>query len=324
MNKPIHDFLEHLRHERNYTEMTCKSYQYDLEKFFNFILNEGVLMDEVDAIVIRNFLTEELNAGVSKRSCKRRLSTLKHFYDFCYKQELVKDNPFILITYPKTDKTYPKTLYRDQVQEILNNNAKRTDNLMLRDQAILYVLYYCGIRASELVNLRLQDVSFRTRTIRVFGKGQKERIVPFTEECKTALQEYIDKCRPILLETKHTQTSLLFLSEHEFDPNKLEEDPLDPSKVKPKEPKLTTRGLEYILDQIEEKTGTFLGLHPHILRHSFATHLLENGADLRVIQELLGHESINATQIYTHVSAEAMKQEYIDSFPRARKKDNDK
>ncbi len=313
MNKPIHDFLEHLKYERNYTDATVKSYQYDLEKFFNFIFNEGVLMDEVDVIVIRNFLTEELNSGVSKRSCKRRLSTLNHFYDYLYKQKEVKDNPFLLITYPKTDKKYPKALYRDQVQEILDNNAKRTDDLMLRDQAILCVLYYCGIRASELVNLRLQDVSFRTRTIRVFGKGQKERIVPFTEECKVALQEYIDKCRPMLLETKHTQTSLLFLSNHEFDPNNTE-----------KEPKLTTRGLEYILDQIEEKTGTFVGLHPHILRHSFATHLLENGADLRVIQELLGHTSINATQVYTHITTEAMKQEYIDSFPRARKKDNDK
>jgi integrase/recombinase XerC len=212
---------------------------------------------------------------------------------------------------PKVDKTYPRTLYRDQIQEILTNNAKRTDSLAERDQAILSLLYYCGLRAAELVKLNVQDINFRNRVVRVMGKGRKERLVPFTDECKDAVQKYIDNSRKVLLSKKKIPTAKLFISDH----GQVELD---------KEPVMTTRGLEYILDQIEEKTGTFVGLHPHILRHSFATHLLENGADLRVIQELLGHASINATQVYTHVSAEAMKQTYIDAFPRARKKEEDK
>lgn len=324
MNKPTHDFLEHLRHDRNYSDMTIKSYERDLDKFFKFILGEGVLMDEVDSIVIRNFLTEELNSGVSKRSCKRRLSSLKHFYTYLCREKIVKDNPFLMVQSPKTDKTFPHALYKDQVQEILKANAKRTDDLAIRDQAILSLLYYCGLRASELVNLKVQDINLKNRFVRVMGKGRKERLVPFTLECKDAVQNYMDKVRPSLLAKKKVETPYLFLSDYPYDPAKMIQDPNDPTKLIQKEPKMTTRGLESILDSIEEKTGTFVGLHPHVLRHSFATHLLENGADLRVIQELLGHTSINATQVYTHISVEAMKQSYIDNFPRARKKDNDK
>lgn len=311
MNRQTKEFLDHLQYERNYSDKTIENYQRDIEKFFNFISKEGILMDEVDLVVIRNFLTDELNSGVGKRSCKRRLSSLKHFYQYMVDEKILKENPFIFVDSPKVDKTYPRTLYRDQIQEILTNNAKRTDSLAERDQAILSLLYYCGLRAAELVKLNVQDINFRNRVVRVMGKGRKERLVPFTDECKDAVQKYIDNSRKVLLSKKKIPTAKLFISNH----GQVELD---------KEPVMTTRGLEYILDQIEEKTGTFVGLHPHILRHSFATHLLENGADLRVIQELLGHASINATQVYTHVSAEAMKQTYIDAFPRARKKEEDK
>ena len=324
MNKQTHDYLDYLLRERKYSPKTVQSYRFDIEKFFDFLLKEGTLMDEVDQITIRNFLTDELNAGISKRSCKRRLSSLRHFYMYLVDHKYVKENPFLLVDSPKTDKKYPHALYRDQIKEILENNAKRTDDLAIRDQAILSLLYYCGLRASELCDLTLQDVNLRTRIVRVMGKGSKERLVPFTDECKVAVQRYIDESRPKLLAMKGVTTAYLFLSEHYFDATAVTQDPLDSSKVIKKEPKLTTRGLEYILDQIEEKTGTFVGLHPHLLRHSFATHLLENGADLRVIQELLGHASLNTTQIYTHMSSEAMKQAYIDAFPRARKKDENK
>ncbi len=318
MNKQTHDFLDYLLNERKYSPKTVQSYKFDVEKFFDFLLKEGTLMDEVDQITIRNFLTDELNAGISKRSCKRRLSSLRHFYYYLVDHKIVKENPFLLVDSPKSDKKYPRALYRDQIQEILKENAKRTDELALRDQAILSLLYYCGLRASELVDLTLQDINFRTRIVRVIGKGNKERLVPFTEECKAAVQKYIDVCRPKLLAKKQVNTSLIFLSDRPFEPV------FEKNGKDLKEPKLTTRGLEYILDQIEEKTGTFVGLHPHLLRHSFATHLLENGADLRVIQELLGHASLNTTQVYTHISSEAMKQAYIDAFPRARKKDENK
>ena len=300
MNKAVNEFLTHLKIERNYSDKTIDSYKRDVEKFLDFLLEENVLMNEVDIIVIRNFLTEELNSGVSKRSCKRRLSSIRHFYKFLYENKYVDDNPFVYIGAPKTETKYPHALYKEQVREILDENKKRVDEYAYRDQAILSTLYFTGIRASELVSLTIQSVSLTQRYLRVIGKGNKERIVPFTLECKKDIETYLNKSRGILLARSNKETSVLFLN----------------SRGEP----LTTRGLEYILDQIEEKTGTFVGLHPHLLRHSFATHLLENGADLRVIQELLGHTSLNATQVYTHVTEEAMKSEYMSSHPRAKKK----
>ena len=301
MNKATVSFLDHLKNERNYSDATISSYSHDLDIFFKFLLNEGTLMDEVDQITIRNFLTDELNRGVSKRTCKRRLSSLRHFYDYLVNEKIVKDNPFIFVQAPKTDKKYPHALYREQVQTIFSENAKRTDELASRDQAILELLYYSGIRAAELVALDVQDVDLRKRIVRVFGKGRKERMVPFTAECQRCLQDYLNKLRPTLLAKALIPSPAFFLNA--------------------KGDRLTTRGLEYILDKIEEKTGIFMDLHPHILRHSFATHLLENGADLRVIQELMGHASINATQVYTHVTVEAMQKEYAQAHPRAHKKE---
>ena len=300
MNKLTSDFEYYLLNQRNYSPLTASSYIRDIDLFLNFIFSEGVDIKDVDVIVIRNFLTEELNRGVSKRSCKRRLCSLKHFYKYLVKKNYVSENPFIFVGSPKTDKKYPKTLYVDQIREILDLNRKRTDELAIRDQAIISTLYYTGIRASELVTLTTQSISLSQRLIRVIGKGDKERIVPITEECRKDIDTYMKTTRKELLSKTKEKESYLFL-------NKYGE-------------KLTVRGLEYILDEIELKTGTFVGLHPHLLRHSFATHLLENGADLRVIQELLGHESLNTTQIYTHVTEEAMVQTYSSAHPRAHKK----
>ena len=300
MNKPQKEFLDHLKLNRNYSDKTIESYSRDIDKFFVFLNEEGILMDQVDLVVIRNFLTKELESGVSKRSCKRRICALRHFYEFLVKKGYVKENYFIFVESPKTDKKYPQTLYKEQIEAIFEAKNRRTDFLAKRDQAILYLLYYTGIRAAELVSLQYQNIDFRNRHLRVLGKGNKERIVPFTEECRDVIKEYAEKVRPDLL-NKALIKKPNFILNNQGNP-------------------LTTRGLEYILDSIEKKTGSFVGLHPHILRHSFATHLLENGADLRVIQELLGHESINATQVYTHVSEEAMQEIYSSSFPRAHKK----
>ena len=300
MNKPEQEFLDHLLHVRNYSIKTVNSYQEDIDLFCEYIFNEGTLMEDVDIISIRNFLTEELARGVSKRSCKRRLSSLRHFYKYMVNVGYLKDNPFIFIDAPKTETKYPHALYKDQIQEIFKRNEERTDSLKNRDQAILYLLYYSGMRAAELVSLDVQSISIKERVVRVLGKGNKERIIPFTGECQKVVKAYIDNERKILLKKSKELTPALFLNANGE--------------------RLTTRGLEYILDSIEEKTGLYVGLHPHVLRHSFATHLLENGADLRVIQELLGHESINATQVYTHVTEEAMKETYQNVFPRAKKK----
>ena len=302
MNKPIKEYLDYLSFERNYSPQTVKSTQYDLEKFFRFLNTEDFLMDEVDVVVIRNFLTVELNNHISKRSCKRRLSSLRHFYDFLVKKGYVKENPFIFITYPKTEKKFPQVLYQDQVRKILDENLERTDELALRDQAILELLYFTGMRASELVSLNVQDLELNNRTVRIFGKGRKERVVPFSLECQKVLKSYMKDCRPILFKRNINPVNAIILNH--------------------KGERLTTRGLEYILDKIEEKTGNYVGLHPHVLRHSFATHLLENGADLKTIQELLGHASLNATQVYTHVTEETMRETFFTFHPRAKKTKN--
>lgn len=300
MNKPTKEFLDYLKFEKNCSEATILSYQHDIEKFFAFLFKEDVNMDEVDQIVIRNFFTEEISNGVSKRSCKRRLTALRQFYKYLYKQGYVKDDPFLFIDSPKIEKKYPRVLYKEQIEEILNENRKREDELALRDQAILSLLYFCGLRASELCGLELQNIYLKQRVLKVYGKGRKERIVPFNDECKKDIEMYLKVSRTNLLSKNKELSKKLILNNNGHS--------------------LTVRGLEYILDSIELKTGTFLNLHPHILRHSFATHLLENGADLRIIQELLGHESINTTQIYTHVTEEAMQEAYSSCHPRAHKK----
>lgn len=300
MNKATQEFLDHLKFDRHYSDFTIKNYSEDLEIFFRFLLKENILMNDVDPQVIRNFLSNELDKGITKRTCKRRLSSLKQFYNYLLKNETISINPFTLITSPKQEKKNPHVLYQSQVKTILEDNKKRTDLFAIRDQAILEVLYYCGIRASELCNLNLSDVNIRQRYIRVMGKGNKERLVPFTQTCQKTLESYIKYERRKLIGPRTIENNAVFINK---DGNRL-----------------TVRGLEYILDRIELKTGNFVDLHPHVLRHSFATHLLDNGADLLTIQELLGHTSLNATQIYTHVSEEKMKKDYFHSHPRAQKK----
>ena len=313
MNKPEQEFLNHLVNDLNYSLKTAKSYQEDIDLFCEYLFKEGTLMENVDTLTIRNFLTEELARGVSKRSCKRRLCSLRHFYKYMVNVGYISDNPFLLTSSPKTEIKYPHALYKEQVQELFKRNSERTDNLKNRDQAILYLLYYSGIRAQELVTLDIQNVSLKERVIRVLGKGNKERIVPFSNECQKVLKKYIDEDRKNLVES-------YFVWQKKQEAKGKTVVARAPLFFNAQGGPLTTRGLEYILDSIQEKTGLFVGLHPHILRHSFATHLLENGADLRVIQELLGHESINATQVYTHVTEEAMKDTYENFFPRAKKK----
>lgn len=301
MNKPLREYLDHLLYERNYSKKTIDSYSRDIDKFIHFLDKEEIKMDDVDLNIIRNFLSQELIDGISKRSNKRRLCALRGFYAFMVRKKYVSVNPFLFINSPKIDKKYPSVLYIEQIETLFKENRKREDFFAIRDEAIIELLYYTGIRASELVSLDIQDINLNNRNLRVIGKGNKERIVPFSEECKNTLSNYIRNDRKKFLNKNVLNSPSLFLND--------------------KGQRLTTRGLEYILKEIEEKSGVFLSLHPHIFRHSFATHLLEGGADLRIIQELLGHESINATQVYTHVTLEKMKDNYFHAHPRAKEKD---
>lgn len=303
--KEIDLFLEHLQFDLNYSKQTIKSYRNDIESFLFFIFNQGVILDDVDTQTIRNYLYTEMQNGKSKTTCCHRIACLRHFFDFLLNKGFIHENCFLFITAPKKDVRYPDVLYLEQVETLLNRNRLRTDDLMLRDQAMLELLYASGLRVSELVNVKLSDMDIRNRTIRVLGKGRKERLVIFSKSCQKTLLDYFKNSRESLLRRNKSDFSLDFLF------------------LNSQGKQLSTRGVQYILDDIQNKTGCQYGLHPHLLRHTFATHLLEGGADLRVIQELLGHESINTTQIYTHVTEEAMKAQFNMSHPRAEKHGND-
>lgn len=296
------EFLKYLKYERNYSDNTVLSYKQDLDCFHAFLYRENRDYLTIKLTDIRDFETERLTSSDTKRSLARRISALKHYYKFMMKKGYVKSNPFMDLTPLKRNIKYPEAIYYSQIVELFKRNKERTDPLKCRDQALLELFYSSGMRCSEVVNLKTIDINFASKTIRVFGKGKKERIVPFSDECKVAMIDYAKNLREKLQENlpRDKKTSYFFLNS--------------------KGEKLTNRGVEYILHQIENKNSMDIGLHPHALRHSFATHLLENGADLRTIQVLLGHESINTTQVYTNITKETLKKEYNEFFPRAKKK----
>lgn len=302
MLSEIKDFLDHLQFDHGYSLKTVESYGRDIEQFYKLIFEQGVDITDVDAGIIRNYLSQLMMNGLSKRSCQRKVAALRHYYSYLLNKNIVEDNPFLYIDPLKQEKRLPSVLYLEQIEEVFKRNRERTDALMWRDQAIIELLYATGVRASEFVNIRICDVDLKQRTIRIMGKGRKERMVVFSQSSKETLEHYLDDVRPGIAGKNHLE----FNNEYLF---------LNASGEK-----LTVRGLQYILEDIEKKIGTNYGLHPHIFRHSFATHLLEGGADLRVIQELLGHESLNTTQIYTHVSEEQILDQFHAHHPRAHKK----
>ncbi|HKL73196.1 MAG TPA: site-specific tyrosine recombinase/integron integrase [Candidatus Onthovivens sp.] len=309
MNKAEHEFLSFLEFELGYSKNTLKAYQKDIDLFYEYIFAEGYEFDNVDKAGVRGFMKSRLETTTYRgeeetpRTLKRRIAALKKYYQFLMKKKYIKNNPFINIQTPKVVNKLPEVMFEKTIQKLLDTNASREDKLKDRDQAILELMYSSGLRCSELINIKINEVNLSARYLRVIGKGKKERIVPFSNEALVAIKSYVSVLREELLKDKspHDRSKHLFLNS--------------------KGEALTSRGLEYILDSIVKKTNLSLGikLHPHILRHSFATHLLEKGADLRLIQELMGHSSINTTQIYTHVSKETMKEEYNKFFPKGKK-----
>lgn len=299
----LENYLDYLRFQKNYSLHTIDSYSRDILKFLSFMNDEGYILKNVDVNLIRSFLAKERMNNISSSSSQRRIIALRGFFNYLLKNEYIENNPFLLIRSPKMKKRNPPVLYEQEVKKILDYNLSRNDKLAKRDQAILELLCGSGLRVSELVSLTLQDISSSQRILKIYGKGKKERLVPYSLRTKVSLDEYINSTRVEIINKNNISnpTNILFIND----------------KGKP----LTTRGVEYILAKIDEKAGTNLKLHPHTLRHTFATYLLDNGADLRTIQELLGHKSLNTTQVYTHVSTQRMLEEYQKSFPRAKKSD---
>lgn len=294
----INEYASYLLYQKNYSKKTIDSYTRDINKFLEFMNNENYTLNSVDSTLIRNFLAHETLSGISKRSNARRVIALRQFYEYLVKNNYVEFNPFIVISTPKVDKKLPEFMYLEEINNLFELNFQRKDFLMHRDQAIIELLFSSGLRVSELVNLTLQDLNLKERMMRIVGKGNKERIVPFSLKTQKTLSIYLENTRKELIANSGNNigTNYVFLN------NRGE--------------KLTTRGVEYILQEIENKTGVTLSLHPHKFRHSFATHLLNQGLDLRTIQELMGHASLSSTQVYTHVSNQKMHDEYEKAFPR--------
>jgi len=284
--KEIEDFLSYIKNQKNYSEKTFLSYKNDLYSFYEYIKKD---IRDVKISDIRNYISDLIKYGYKPKSVARKLSSLKSFFKFLLKRKIIDFNPATVIKTPKVPKRLPDILSENLLREILDN-WKPFDFKGKRDKAIVETLYGLGIRAGELVKLKENDIS--GDSIRIVGKGNKVRIVPIPLKTKEAIFDYIKEKKRNNIESEYLFTNL-------------------------KGEKLTERGLYYILKNVFEERGNIYKIHPHILRHSFATHLLSHGADLRTIQELLGHSSLKATEIYTHLSIEEIKRIYEDSHPRS-------
>lgn len=294
INDPdLNDFLIYLTSVIKYSEKTARSYGQDIADFLLFLKMSNVKKEEVKKETILEYRLEQTIRGLQANSIKRSLSALKHFYLYLHQHKGVENNPFEIVTSPKKEKKLPSFLSEKEIIEFLNSNKERTDDLHFRDQAILELMYASGLRCQETIDLKINDINFDERTIRIKGKGEKERIVPFSIYAKDAIDEYSKKSRIYLLKDKKDEGYLFLNSRGE---------------------KLSERGLEKIVDNCAKKAGFTLKVHPHMLRHTFATELLNNGCDLRTIQEFLGHSSIQTTSIYTHVSYQDLKKTYDECF----------
>ncbi len=283
--------------ERNYSEDTVKGYINDIEDFAEYLKSEnfGSLLSITKNNIPRYYLSSLSTNGYKKKSIARKLSSLRTFYRFLVAEGMTSENPFEEIETPRADKTLPKVLYKNEVDAIFNS-IDTTTAIGKRDMLIMELLYGSGLRVSELCNLEESNIDYSNKLIKVFGKGHKERYVPMNDHTIKALKEYIHVGRKEILLKKELE-----------DPKKL--------LLNKKGTCLTTRGVRVILDNIISKTAESVHVHPHMLRHTFATHLLDGGADLRSVQEMLGHSNLSSTQIYTHVSSEQMKKSYMANHP---------
>jgi tyrosine recombinase XerC len=289
MDELIDSYIEELV-RRRFSDYTVKSYKTDLEEFSSFLRKNGKAdFIQIDRKDIRSFMGELLSYGYKKSSVSRKLSAIKSFCKFLEKNKVIKGNPSVSVKTPKTEKCIPSFLSEEEVRKMLEFSPS-DGKLDIRNKAILELLYATGIRAAELVNLDLSMFDRKTKLLKVYGKGKKERIVPVVKTAFQALKRYIS-------ESRGYKEGALFLSKSDK--------------------RLTERDLQRIVKKAIVKVATLNQMSPHTMRHTFATHLLNRGANLRAVQELLGHESLSTTQIYTHVSVEKLKEEYKRSHPRA-------
>lgn len=296
----IDGFLSHLRVEKSATNLTLLGYKTDLAQFFNFLSSRhSIPKEEIDNDLlnhrsVREYLTYMQEKGLSRSTMARKLAALRSFVKYLCRENILAGNPIAAVSTPKQDKKLPKFLYSPEI-DLLMDAPDLTTTSGKRDKAILETLYAAGLRVSELVGLDINDLDFKEGFIKVRGKGQKERIVPLGSEAKAALVLYIEKARNFLGKSERT-TSAVFLNRFGN--------------------RLSARSVRTILNKYVEDIALNQKISPHTLRHSFATHLLNGGADLRSVQELLGHVKLSTTQIYTHLTRENIKNTFDKNHPR--------
>ena len=296
-DKVIDDYLEFLKYQKNYSNYTITSYENDITEFFNYINSEGLNYKNIEYSDIRFYLMYLKEKEDNNSSIDRKLSALRGFYKYLVNEGVVHNNVFSLVNGPKKSKKLPRYFDYNELEEMFLIPDTNTA-LGQRDLLLLEMLYATGCRVGELVSIKVKDIDFNRRTILIIGKGNKERYLNYGEYCEDILKQYL---KDGYLSLNINKSEFLFLNKN--------------GGV------LTERGVRFILDKIIKQTGINKNISPHMIRHSFATHLLNEGCDLLTVQKLLGHESIKATQIYTHVTTDRLKEVYYHSFPRAKKDD---
>jgi len=295
-------YINYLEAERNASAYTIRNYTTDLMGFFRFLSDKGVSsLKEVDRQVLRDYLSHLMEQGFVKASIARKLSAIRSLYRYLLREEIISANPVATTSSPKLDKRLPSFLTIEEIERLLEAPDLSTPQGQ-RDRALIELLYASGLRVSELVNLNLEQINLDTNEIRVWGKGSKERMVLMGKPAAEALRAYLQQGRPKLFGTRIRMTNALFINRYGG--------------------RLTERRVQRILEKYAHIAGIGKRVHPHMLRHTFATHLLDGGADLRVVQELLGHANLSSTQIYTHVTRSQARKVYLSAHPMAQEKGN--
>ena len=296
MKEQIIDYLHYLTIERGLSQNTRKSYERDLEQYLTFLTEQHIKdWQAVDRVLILSFLQQLQQSGKSSATIIRMVSSLRRFHQFLRQERFTDHDPMQHIDSPKKQQKLPDTLSLSEVERLIETPDTK-EVLGIRDRAILEVMYATGLRVSELIGLQLKDLHLSMGLLQTTGKGDKERIVPLGDLAIQWIETYLEEARPFLT-WKHPEESHLFVNNHGK--------------------QLSRQGIWKNLKALVRKAGITKNVTPHTLRHSFATHLLENGADLRTVQELLGHADISTTQIYTHITKKRMTEVYKQHFPRA-------
>ena len=305
LDQLLTQFLDHLRYERNVSAHTLRNYESDLQQFFNFLApadekgkRRPPPVEQIDHLTIREWLATLHSDQKKKTSIARKLAALRTFFQFLVREGMLELNPAKLVATPRKEKKLPVHLSIEDAIRFIETPDAETD-LGKRDRAILELLYATGVRVSELVSLNLRDIDFKNRLLRVFGKRRKERIVPFGEPAVRAVQDYLSVREKFLANAPVSKRDA------------------QPLILNYQGTRMTTRSVGRLVEKYIRMCAGIHDISPHALRHSFATHLLDSGADLRDIQELLGHARLSTTQIYTHVSMEKLIEVYDKSHPKA-------